>query len=149
VTEVHRISAVTLIIKNMERSCNFYSQIPGFKLVYGGSSTDSFTTYQIGKCIPTVYLNLELSVAPTNSNHNEQSKNKTHFGRIIFHTKDVDKLYSYLRSNKCVANTISFQNEPMDAPWGERYFHICEPDGYELSFAKPIKKRKEKKTFRA
>jgi hypothetical protein len=37
----------------------------------------------------------------------------------------------------------------MDAPWGERYFHICEPDGYELSFAKPIKKRKEKKTFKA
>jgi hypothetical protein len=30
----------------------------------------------------------------------------------------------------------------MDAPWGERYFHIREPDGYQLSFAKPIKKRK-------
>ena len=126
----------------MERSCNFYSQIPGFKLVYGGSSTDSFTTYQIGKCIPTVYLNLELSVAAANSNHNDQNKNKRHFGRIIFHTKDVDKLYSYLRSNKRIANTISFQNEPMDGPWGERYFHICEPDGYELSFANPIKKRK-------
>lgn len=127
----------------MERSCNFYSQIPGFKLVYGGSSTDPFTTYQIGKCIPTAYLNLELSVAAANSNHNEQNKNKRRFGRIIFYTKDVDKLYSYLRSNKSIANTISFQNEPMDGPWGERYFHICEPDGYELSFAKPIKKRKE------
>ena len=126
----------------MKRSCNFYSQIPGFKLVYGGSSTDPFTTYQIGKCIPTAYLNLELSVA-ANSNHNEQNKNKRRFGRIIFYTKDVDKLYSYLRSNKRIANTISFQNEPMDGPWGERYFHICEPDGYELSFAKPIKKRKE------
>jgi catechol 2,3-dioxygenase-like lactoylglutathione lyase family enzyme len=144
VTEVHRISAVTLIIKNMERSCNFYSQIPGFKLVYGGSSTDSFTTYQIGKGIPTLYLNLELSVTPYNCNHGEQNKNKGQFGRIIFHTKDVDKLYSYLRSNKGIANTISFQNEPMDGPWGERYFHVYEPDGYELSFAKPIK-RKEKK----
>jgi hypothetical protein len=128
----------------MKRSCNFYSQIPGFKLVYGGSATDSFTTFQIGKRIPTVYLNLELSVATANSNHNEQNKNKRHFGRIIFHTKDVDKLYSYLRSNNSIANTISFQNEPMDGQWGERYFHVCEPDGYELSFAKPIKKRKEK-----
>ena len=142
-TKVSKVSAVTLIIKNMKRSCNFYSQIPGFKLVYGGSSTDPFTTYQIGKCIPTAYLNLELSVAAANSNHNEQNKNKRRFGRIIFYTKDVDKLYSYLRSNKRITNTISFQNEPMDSPWGERYFHICEPDGYELSFAKPIKKRKE------
>ena len=31
------ISAVTLFIENMERSCSFYSRIPGFKLVYGGS----------------------------------------------------------------------------------------------------------------
>lgn len=138
-TRVSKISAVTLIIKNMKRSCNFYSQIPGFKLVYGGSSTDSFTTYQIGECTPTIYLNLELSIA-ANSNHNEHSRR--HFGRIIFHTEDVDKLYLYLRSNKGISNTISFENEPMDAPWGERYFHIREPDGYQLSFAKPIKKRK-------
>ena len=47
--KVHKISAVTLIIKNMERSCNFYSEIPGFKLVYGGSPDDTFTTYEIGE----------------------------------------------------------------------------------------------------
>ena len=34
--------------ESMERSCNFYSCIPGFKLVYGGSHSDSFTTYKIG-----------------------------------------------------------------------------------------------------
>jgi hypothetical protein len=31
-SEVDRISAVTLVIKNMERSCSFYSQIPGLSL---------------------------------------------------------------------------------------------------------------------
>ena len=46
--KVYTISAVTLFIENMERSCNFYSSIPGFKLVYGGSLTDSFTTYEVG-----------------------------------------------------------------------------------------------------
>ncbi len=30
--DVYRISVVTLMVKNMEQSCNFYSQIPGFKL---------------------------------------------------------------------------------------------------------------------
>lgn len=40
-----------------------------------------------------------------------------------------------------ISNTIIFENEPKDAPWGERYFHIREPDGYQISFAEPIKKR--------
>ena len=137
---IDRISAVTLIIKNMERSCNFYSQIPGFKLVYGGLPIDSFTIYQIGKGNPPLYLNLELDVVVTNSIYNEH--NRRHFGRIIFHTEDVDELYSYLRSNTDISNNILFENEPMDAPWGERYFHIREPDGYQLSFAKPMEKRK-------
>ena len=50
--KVQQISSVTLIIKNMERSCNFYSEIPGFKLVYGGSPDDTFTTYEIGEDVP-------------------------------------------------------------------------------------------------
>ena len=25
---------------------------------------------------------------------------------------------------------------PADAPWGERYFHVLDPDGHELSFAR-------------
>ena len=33
---------------------------------------------------------------------------------------------------------IIFENEPVDAPWGERFFHIREPNGYELSFAQPL-----------
>ena len=27
---------------------------------------------------------------------------------------------------------------PADAPWGERFFHVSDPDGHELSFAKPL-----------
>ena len=135
--DVYRISAVTLIIKNMKRSCNFYSQIPGFKLVYGGSADDSFTTYKIGNNT-SAYLNLELNL-DSNINNPTNYLDKGHCGRIIFHTDDVDILYSYLKSNKEISNMISFENEPKDAPWKERYFHIREPDGYQLSFATPIK----------
>ena len=138
--DVYRISAVTLIIKNMKRSCNFYSQIPGFKLVYGGSSDDSFTTYKIGNDT-SGYLNLELNL-DTNISNPTNYPDKGHFGRIIFHTDDVDKLYSYFKDNKNISNMISFENEPKDAPWKERYFHIREPDGYQLSFAAPIKQGK-------
>jgi catechol 2,3-dioxygenase-like lactoylglutathione lyase family enzyme len=35
--KVYKISAITLSVKNMEKSCKFYSGIAGFKIVYGGS----------------------------------------------------------------------------------------------------------------
>lgn len=131
---VYKISAVTLLIKDMERSCNFYSKIPGFKLAYGGSHHDFFTTYEIGQNT-SFYLNLELVKLNGNSKY-EYSKNLV---KIILHTDDVDKLYYYFKNDQIISNLISFENEPTDASWGERYFHIRDPDGYLLSFARSIK----------
>ena len=140
--KIYKISAVTLIIENMGRSCRFYSQIPGFKLVYGGSSDDTFSTFEIEEeHISKMCLNLEVSITNNKNSHHHQRKRKN-FGRIIFYTEDVDRLYSYFRSNKNISNLISFENEPTNAAWGERYFHIREPDGYQLSFAKPIANNK-------
>src|SRR6476619_5318753 len=28
---------------------------------------------------------------------------------------------------------------PHDAEWGERFFHLIDPDGHELSFARPLR----------
>ena len=111
-------------------------------MVYGGSANDSFTTYEIGfgQSInnPNTFLNLELAT-PIGSDSIIDDRRK-HFGRIIFHTEDVDKLYFYLKNN--LSTAILIEDEPRDAPWGERYFHMREPDGYQLSFAEPSKKQK-------
>lgn len=50
----------------------------------------------------------------------------------------MDELYSYMKHNEHVTKSIIFENEPIDASWGERFFHIREPDGYQLSFAQPL-----------
>ncbi len=52
---------------------------------------------------------------------------------MIFHVKDVDGLWGYLKATEFNAA------EPRDAAWGERYFHLHDPDGHELSFAKPLR----------
>ena len=143
--KIYKISAVTLIVENMERSCRFYSQVPGFKLVYG-SSDGTFTTFEIEEeeeHKSKMCLNLELGInnnrePPNHIADNDNGWKRQHFGRIIFHTEDVDRLYSYFKNNVSISNLISFENEPTNAPWGERYFHIREPDGYQLSFAEPI-----------
>jgi catechol 2,3-dioxygenase-like lactoylglutathione lyase family enzyme len=115
--------------KDMKRSCDFYSRLPGFTLAYGGA-TGPFTTFEVGG--GKMYLNLELAGRPM-----------TDFGRIVFHTEDVDGLYRYMKNDSAISGAATFENEPADAPWGERYFHVREPDGYQLSFARPLSKGKK------
>ena len=37
-----------------------------------------------------------------------------------------------------VSNLGKFETKPTDADWGERYFQMYDPDGYEIVFATPI-----------
>jgi catechol 2,3-dioxygenase-like lactoylglutathione lyase family enzyme len=147
--KVYRISAITLRVKDMEKSCTLYSKIPGFSLTYGGKASDRFTTFEIGKgSKTTTYLNLELiekeeeekdsSDFYKKSNLGRKMKGSEDFGRIIFHSENVDKLFSYMKQDEYISKSIVFENEPNNAPWGERFFHIREPNGYQLSFAQPL-----------
>jgi len=62
----------------------------------------------------------------------EQGHSVPDWGRMIFYVADVDAFWEYLRGK-------GFNPEnPRDASWGERYFHMPDPDGHELSFARPI-----------
>jgi catechol 2,3-dioxygenase-like lactoylglutathione lyase family enzyme len=147
--KVYRISAITLRVKDMEKSCTLYSKIPGFSLTYGGKASDRFTTFEIGKgSKTTTYLNLEsiekeeeekdCSDFYKKSNLGRKMKGSEDFGRIIFHSENVDKLFSYMKQDEYISKSIVFENEPTNAPWGERFFHIREPNGYQLSFAQPL-----------
>ncbi len=115
---VRSINAVTLAISDMGRSVNFYQNMVGLDLLYGGPSA-SFSSFKIGEG----YLNLELDIKATT----------TWRGRLIFHVDDVDSMYERL-----IRRGLSPSSKPADASWGERYFHVYDPDSNELSFARPI-----------
>jgi uncharacterized glyoxalase superfamily protein PhnB len=51
----------------------------------------------------------------------------------VFWVDDVDAMYQ-----RAVAAGFDPETSPADAPWGERYFHIQDRDGHELSFARPL-----------
>ena len=123
--KVSKISAVTLPISDMKKSVNFYSKIPNFKIVYGGPEAQ-FTSFLIDNTVKS-YLNLKL-----NETHS------TDFGRIIFYADDVDDLFTYMQDDKTVSELGKFESKPQDAIWGERFFHMLDPDGYKLSFATPL-----------
>jgi len=45
-------------------------------------------------------------------------------GRMIFYVSDVGAFWAHLKEK-------GFEpNRPADASWGERYFHVRDPDGY-------------------
>lgn len=121
---VREINAVTLVTTDMARSCEFYSDL-GFAVNYGGPG-EPFTSL----CAGSGFVNLQLVpgwVAP------EQV-----WGRVILWVVDVDEVH---RRAVDAGRAPSF--DPVDAPWGERYFHISDPDGHELSFAEPLGSRAE------
>ena len=116
---VQQISAITLAVRDMARSVDFYQSKVGLELRYGGGST-SFSSFRIGDG----YLNLTL--VPEGG--------WTWWGRVIFYIDDVDAMHRRL-----VEAGVAPSTTPEDAPWGERYFHVTDPDLHELSFAKPLK----------
>ena len=123
--KVTKISAVTLLISDMKKSVDFYSKIPNFEIVYGGSDSQ-FTSFLIDN-IAMSYLNLKLD-----------KTHSTDFGRIIFYVDDVDKFFTYMQNDQTISILGKLESKPQDATWGERFFHVLDPDGYRLSFATPI-----------
>ena len=105
----------------MQVSVKFYRDVLGLKLLYGGegSSFSSFCTSDEQYAI----LNLE------------QGKSTAGWGRMIFYVDDVDACQAHLKQKGFHPET------PRDAAWGERYFHMMDPDGHELSFARPLKEK--------
>lgn len=60
--------------------------------------------------------------------------------RIIFHTNHVDEL-QYMQNNRTISKLINLENQPVGVYWGERYFHVLDPDGHQRSFATPLAKK--------
>ena len=115
---IEKISAITFRVTNMKDSVRFYRDVLGMEIIYGGE--DGCFSSLRSKDVKDPILNLE------------QGSPVAHWGRMIFYVADVDAFWAYLQEKGFHAET------PCDASWGERYFHMSDPDGHELSFARPI-----------
>jgi catechol 2,3-dioxygenase-like lactoylglutathione lyase family enzyme len=115
---IEKISAITFRVLNMQASVQFYRKVLGMELLYGGEQA-SFSSLRANDSESAI-LNLE------------QGDTVSRWGRLIFHVTDVDAFWAHLKER-------GFSPEiPRDASWGERYFHMLDPDGHELSFAQPL-----------
>jgi catechol 2,3-dioxygenase-like lactoylglutathione lyase family enzyme len=118
---IEGISAITLATHDMRRAVRFYRML-GFAMLYGGED-EGFTSFKAGRN----FVNLIAQPA---------ARQWSWWGRVIFYHSDVDGLYA-----RVVAAGYRIETPPRDAEWGERFFHITDPDGHELSFAWSLKRQ--------
>jgi catechol 2,3-dioxygenase-like lactoylglutathione lyase family enzyme len=116
---IEGISAVTLGTHEMPRAVRFYRTL-GFEVLHGDEEA-SFTSFRAGAS----YLNLIAQPA---------ERRWSWWGRVIFYVTDVDALHE-----RALAAGYRPTTSPRDAEWGERFFHLNDPDGHELSFARPLR----------
>jgi catechol 2,3-dioxygenase-like lactoylglutathione lyase family enzyme len=116
--KIEKISAITLKVADMEASLRFYRNVLGMELLYGGPNAGFSSLRIAGAEFPIINL--------------QQGRTAVRWGRVIFHVADVDSFWTHLKE-KGLEPEI-----PQNACWGERYFHMHDPDGHELSFARPL-----------
>jgi catechol 2,3-dioxygenase-like lactoylglutathione lyase family enzyme len=116
---IEGISAVTLVTGDMGRAVSFYLAL-GLEMTYGGPAA-RFTSFRAG----AEHINLELGANGVPPN--------TRWGRVVLWVDDVDAIY-----RRVVEAGFTPTASPRDASWGERYFHVHDPDGHELSLACPL-----------
>jgi catechol 2,3-dioxygenase-like lactoylglutathione lyase family enzyme len=119
---VQYVSAITFAVREMARAVEFYEQC-GFAVIHGGRSA-AFTSLQCAEA----YVNLIAT----------PDYEPKWWGRAIIRVGSADEQYA-----RIVAAGQRPHAPPRDASWGERYFHVTDPDGHELSFAEllPAKRR--------
>ena len=115
---IEGLSAITLATHDMRRAVRFYQAL-GFEVLYGGEAS-SFISFRAG----AGYLNLITQPV---------DRQWSWWGRVIFYVANVDDLYE-----RALSAGFAPATAPRDAEWGERYFHLTDPDGHELSFARPL-----------
>src|SRR5271168_3382979 len=107
---IESISALTLATHDMRRAVRFYAAL-GFDLIHGREDA-RFASFRAG----SGYLNLTAQ---------PDGRDWSWWGRAIFYVADVDAMHS-----RIVAAGYRPDTAPRDAAWGERYFHITDPDGH-------------------
>ena len=113
---IQHISAVTFVVRDKRRAVEFYQRL-GFELFYGGADS-TFSSFRAGEAV----VNLSTTSAYEGG----------WWGRVIFRVDDVDAYHRLLTARGLAPES------PRDAPWGERFFHVNDPDGHELSFAEVL-----------
>ena len=120
-------TAVSLTVKDLQKSVGWYQNVVGFGIE---------RTYEFDGKVALV--SLKAGDVRINLNQDDGKKGWDRvkglgFSINIWTPEDVDAI-----ANRIKASGGVLDSEPVDAPWGARFFRLTDPDGYKLALLKPL-----------
>jgi uncharacterized glyoxalase superfamily protein PhnB len=126
----HGRTSVSLTVKDIHRSAEWYRDTVGFGV--------ERTFERDGKL---VLVALKAGDVRINLNQDDGAKGWDRvkalgFSIGIWTTEDIDAI-----ADRIKASGGRLDSEPVDAPWGARYFRLTDPDGFQFSVLKSLAPR--------
>jgi uncharacterized glyoxalase superfamily protein PhnB len=123
----HGSTAVSITVKDLQKSVAWYQNVVGFGIE---------RTYEMNGKVALVAM--KAGDVRINLNQDDGAKGWDRikglgFSINIWTGEDIDGIASSIKKN---GGTLD--SEPVDAPWGARFFRLTDPDGYKLAVLKPL-----------
>ena len=115
---------ITVIVKDIQRSKEFYVKKLGFKLKTDAGEFASVLT-------PNGF---PIGLHTRHKGH--EHKVEAHGFKLEFQVNDVDAWYQRLRKQG-----VRFAQKPKDMPWKEREAELKDPDGHILVISSPVRNK--------
>jgi uncharacterized glyoxalase superfamily protein PhnB len=123
----HGSTQVSITVKDLEKSVAWYQNVVGFGIE---------RTYEFNGKVAIVAV--KAGDVKINLNQDDGAKGWDRikglgFSINIWTMEDIDGIASRIK-----ASGGTLDSEPVDAPWGARFFRLTDPDGYKLAVLKPL-----------
>ena len=131
----HGATSVSITVKDIHKSAAWYQDVVGLGV--------ERTFEQEGR---PVLVALKAGDVRLNLNQDDGAKGWTRikglgFSINIWTTEDIDAIANRIKdaiANRIKASGGKLDSEPVDAPWGARYFRLTDPDGFKLAVLKSL-----------
>jgi len=123
----HGATSVSITVKDIHESAAWYQNVVGFGV--------DRTFEREGQL---VLVSLKAGDVRLNLNQDDGAKGWDRTKGLgcsinIWTTEDIDAI-----ANRIRASGGRLDSEPVDAPWGARYFRLTDPDGFRLAILKSL-----------
>ena len=123
----HGSTSVSITVKDLQKSTAWYRDVAGFGI--------ERTYEQDGKVF---IVSVKAGDVRISLNQDDGAKGWDRikalgFSINIWTAEDIDAI-----ANRVKASGGILDSEPVDAPWGARYFRLTDPDGFKLAILKAL-----------
>lgn len=123
----HGSTSVSITVKDLQKSVAWYQNVFGFGIE---------RSHEFNGKVAIVALKAGDVRISLNQDDGAKGWDRTKglgFSINIWTTEDIDAIASRIK-----ASGGTLDSEPVDAPWGARFFRLTDPDGFKLAVLKPL-----------